>query len=603
MKRLPIILILSLYLCLTVRSQNNVGINDDNSSPKASAMLDVYSTTKGLLIPRIALTVTTTAAPVTSPEASLLVYNTATAGDVTPGYYYWNGSKWVRLTTGTDAKQNYNLVTKSANATLLKTENLVLASGNIILTLPAITSADNGLEIIIKNVGTYTDLITVKPQATKKIDATDSSILSRWRDITYIASGSNWIVREKESRTDNYLEVSATGSFTTIAEVVAFLNLHMSGPTVVSIGGGTYTIAATQTINLPYPVTFVGLSYGESIIEAASGFSGSPMFICATECYFKMLIFNTVSNGTGNDALRFTGRETYYEVKDCDFSGFYNGIISTNNNDIWTFETNFENCAGAGIEIAAGDASGGSLEISECDFTQCAIGINLLSGVSETNSLINSNFYNTLSGTDIGILYTPETFTSFISMFITNNAWNNQGTYISGFDFSRLDGRDANAFVVNNAGMENENPRCNIVLLNNTTSTAAIGTTWVKANWNTSSSYLTTKSSKWSLETVNRILYLPVNHADVIMWISGNLASSSANRIINLAICKNGNTTTRFGETTLRTTAAGQPYQYSTVVYLDNVSPGDYFELWFSTTSGVTDNMTFTDLNCWVSAN
>jgi hypothetical protein len=27
----------------------------------------------------------------------LLVYNTATAGDVTPGYYYWNSSKWVRM--------------------------------------------------------------------------------------------------------------------------------------------------------------------------------------------------------------------------------------------------------------------------------------------------------------------------------------------------------------------------------------------------------------------------------------------------------------------------------------------------------------------------
>jgi hypothetical protein len=80
-------------------SQNNVGINDDNSVPKASAMLDVYSSTKGLLIPRIALTSTTIAAPVTSPEASLLVYNTATAGDVIPGFYYWDGSKWIGLSS------------------------------------------------------------------------------------------------------------------------------------------------------------------------------------------------------------------------------------------------------------------------------------------------------------------------------------------------------------------------------------------------------------------------------------------------------------------------------------------------------------------------
>ena len=603
MKRLPFILVLLLFLAYTVRSQNNVGINDDNSSPKASAMLDVYSTTKGLLIPRIALTLTTTAAPVTTPEASLLIYNTSTAGDVTPGYYYWNSTKWVRLTAGTDPGKIANIVTKSANATLLKTENLVLASGNITLTLPIVTSTDNGLEIVVKNVGTYTDLITVVPQSGKKIDSTPSASLTRWRGRTFIANGSNWIIKEKETETDNYLDVSATGSFTSIAEVVAFLNSHMSGPTVVSIGGGTYTIDATQTINLPYPVTFVGISFGETMINGTSGVSGSPLFICETECYFKMILFNAVSNTAGNDALHFTGSGTYHEVKDCDFSDFYNGIVSTSNNDIWAFETNFENCAGAGIEIAAGGAIGGSLEISECDFTQCAIGINLLSGVSETNSLINSNFYNTLSGTDIGILYTPDTFTSFISMFISNNAWNNEGTYISGFDFSRPDGRDANAFVINNVGMESKNPHCKLSLLNNTTTTAADGTIWVKANWNTSATYLTTYSCKWNLVTVNRLIYLPVNHSGVTMWISGNIASSSANRTIDVAICKNGITTTRYGQTTMRTVAAGQPYQYSTVVYLESVGPNDYYELWFSTTSGVTDSMTFSDLNWWVSAN
>ncbi len=58
--------------------------------------LDVTSTTDGFLAPRIALTNTTTATVVT-PTTAELVYNTATAGDVTPGYYYWDGAKWVRL--------------------------------------------------------------------------------------------------------------------------------------------------------------------------------------------------------------------------------------------------------------------------------------------------------------------------------------------------------------------------------------------------------------------------------------------------------------------------------------------------------------------------
>ncbi|MFH2141885.1 MAG: tail fiber domain-containing protein [Bacteroidota bacterium] len=79
----------------------NIGINATGALPNASAGLDVDFANKGLLIPRVALTQTTSVAPVTSPLTSLLVYNTATVNDVTPGYYYWNGSAWIRFATGT----------------------------------------------------------------------------------------------------------------------------------------------------------------------------------------------------------------------------------------------------------------------------------------------------------------------------------------------------------------------------------------------------------------------------------------------------------------------------------------------------------------------
>ncbi|MFZ6012726.1 MAG: hypothetical protein ACOYXT_20440 [Bacteroidota bacterium] len=77
----------------------NVGINATGATPDASAMLDITSTSTGLLIPRVALTASNSASPITSPATSLLVYNTATAGtspnNVVPGYYYWSGSAWI----------------------------------------------------------------------------------------------------------------------------------------------------------------------------------------------------------------------------------------------------------------------------------------------------------------------------------------------------------------------------------------------------------------------------------------------------------------------------------------------------------------------------
>jgi hypothetical protein len=75
----------------------NVGINTTGNAPDASAMLDIVSSDKGILIPRVALTMTTSALPISSPVTSLIVYNSATVADVTPGFYYWNGAAWVRL--------------------------------------------------------------------------------------------------------------------------------------------------------------------------------------------------------------------------------------------------------------------------------------------------------------------------------------------------------------------------------------------------------------------------------------------------------------------------------------------------------------------------
>lgn len=88
----------------TAAFSQNVAINTTGVVANTSAMLDISSTNSGLLIPRVALTATNLAGPVTAPATSLMVYNTATASAgltaVTPGYYYWDGTQWVRFITG-----------------------------------------------------------------------------------------------------------------------------------------------------------------------------------------------------------------------------------------------------------------------------------------------------------------------------------------------------------------------------------------------------------------------------------------------------------------------------------------------------------------------
>lgn len=94
-------------------AQTGVSINTTGAPPNQTAVLDLREPnaaerTKGLLIPRIALTATNAAAPVTAPANGLYVYNTATTNftgadaqyNVSPGFYLWDvGQRWVRHET------------------------------------------------------------------------------------------------------------------------------------------------------------------------------------------------------------------------------------------------------------------------------------------------------------------------------------------------------------------------------------------------------------------------------------------------------------------------------------------------------------------------
>jgi hypothetical protein len=66
----------------------SVGIN--NTTPDASAILDIQSKTKGLLIPRM---LQQERLLIATPATGLLVYQT----NFTPGYYYYTGSSWQQL--------------------------------------------------------------------------------------------------------------------------------------------------------------------------------------------------------------------------------------------------------------------------------------------------------------------------------------------------------------------------------------------------------------------------------------------------------------------------------------------------------------------------
>ncbi|OIN55450.1 hypothetical protein BLX24_30575 [Arsenicibacter rosenii] len=86
-------------------AQLKVGNNPTTINP--GSVIEMESTNKGMMLPRVALTSTTTWGLAGTPSAGMVVYNTATAGSGTSAVsantiYMWNGTNWERLVKSSD---------------------------------------------------------------------------------------------------------------------------------------------------------------------------------------------------------------------------------------------------------------------------------------------------------------------------------------------------------------------------------------------------------------------------------------------------------------------------------------------------------------------
>ncbi len=121
-----------------------VGISTDGSSPDGSAMLDVKSTTKGMLVPRMT---TTQQTAISIPATGLLVFDKTTGG-----FWFYNGTIWEDLSLGD------NLGNHTATQTLDLNGNNISAADSIFtatldvtgnLYLPQTTAAGSGTGLVM----------------------------------------------------------------------------------------------------------------------------------------------------------------------------------------------------------------------------------------------------------------------------------------------------------------------------------------------------------------------------------------------------------------------------------------------------------------------
>lgn len=216
-----------IFILILVGSVENklfsqIKIGDNPKILNEDAILEIESNNKGLLIPRIALRSTTSPIPLKNFTKGMIVYNTSSTGNLSPGLYYCDGTSWIKANTDTNQNESWKL---SGNNNI--TSNSFLGS---ITNFPLIMKTNNLERLRITEKG-WVGIGTSTPQAALQVKGQlviDSiSIGNQLTDKILVANPIDGRVKYLPSATinnsiQNYSEVVASNGkniFTTPATI------------------------------------------------------------------------------------------------------------------------------------------------------------------------------------------------------------------------------------------------------------------------------------------------------------------------------------------------------------------------------------------------
>ena len=123
MKKIFFITYILLWINIVTVKAQSLSVNTDGSIANASAILDVKSTLKGLLIPRMTRTERNAIA---SPATGLMIFQ---SGPDSTGFYYYTGTRWTWMFSSSNSD---SLAWKtSGNAATVDATNFIGTTDNI----------------------------------------------------------------------------------------------------------------------------------------------------------------------------------------------------------------------------------------------------------------------------------------------------------------------------------------------------------------------------------------------------------------------------------------------------------------------------------------
>lgn len=316
-----------------VYTAGSVGVG--TAEPNASAALEISSTTKGFLPPRVALTSLTSPSPLANFVQGMIVQNTATAGtapnQVSPGLYVAGAVNWTRLDFRVTGASGDVSVSGETTNPIYKINNNVINSSNLNSAIkvgggvPSTTSV--ALEVAGGNrgfvVSTTSNISSIRePIAGMMVFSTTDRCLRIFDGLVWSncltaaagqsSTGGSGIATSYNCGTELVINpvygqrFNGTKPITATVSTIGDYNISATSTTLPGLifsASGTFTATGSQTINL----RAIGVA----------NVNGNHTFTLSTSPNCQ---FNVSVNTAGT---------TYVTTTGSNFKAFYNG--RTNN--------------------------------------------------------------------------------------------------------------------------------------------------------------------------------------------------------------------------------------------------------------------------------